>query len=144
VQRTQGRYADATQIYRSLLAQNSDNPLVLNNLAWTLSEDLNLPAEGLERIDAAIKKIGRDPSLLDTRGVILTRLGKLDQAISDLEAAAQSSPSAEKYYHLARAYHKASRMPEFQKNRTRAKETGLSPNLLQPNERAEMDKLMRE
>ena len=63
-------------------------------MAWTLSEDLNQPAEGLERMHHAIKRIGREPSLLDTRGVILTRLGKFDQAISDLEAAAQVSPSA--------------------------------------------------
>jgi cellulose synthase operon protein C len=146
VQRAQGRYTDAAQLYRNLLAQNPDNPLALNNLAWTLSEDLNQPAEGLERIDAAIQRMGRQPSLLDTRGVILTRLGKFDQAISDLEAAIQTSqtPSAAIYYHLARAYQKAGRTAEFQKSRTRAKEAGLNATLLEPSERVEMDKLMNQ
>jgi tetratricopeptide (TPR) repeat protein len=150
VERAQGRYADAAQIYRGLLAQNPDNLkgyaiLILNNMAWTLSEDLNQPAEGLERIDDAIQRIGRQPPLLDTRGVILTRLSKFDQAISDLEAATQASPTASAYYyHLARAYHKAGRTAEFQKYRTRAKETGLNATLLEPSERVEMDKLMNE
>jgi cellulose synthase operon protein C len=145
VDRAQGRYADAAQLYRGLLAQNPNNVLVLNNMAWTLSEDLNQPAEGLERIDAAIERIGRQPPLLDTRGVILTRLGKFDQAISDLEAAVQASPTAAAYYyHLARAYHNAGRTAEFQKYRARAKETGLNASLLEPSERVEMDKLMIE
>jgi tetratricopeptide (TPR) repeat protein len=82
--------------------------------------------------------------MLDTRGVILTRLGKFDQAIADLEASAKAAPSAVTYYHLARAYYKAGRKPEFQKNRDLAKEKGLTASQLQPNEQAEMEKLLKE
>jgi tetratricopeptide (TPR) repeat protein len=144
MERVQGRYAEAAQLYRDLLAKYPDNAMILNNMAWTLSEDLDQPAEGLERIEAAIQHVGSDASLLDTRGVIFTRLGKFDQAITDLEAAAKANPSAGNLYHLARAYQKAGRTAEFQKYRTRAKEAGLKPTTLQPNERAEMDKLMNE
>ena len=147
VLRAQGRYAAAAQLYRDLLTQNPENFPVLNNMAWTLSEDLDEPAQGLELINNAIDRASNQPGLLsgllDTRGVILTRLNKFDQAISDLETVAKEAPAAAYYYHLARAYHKAGRTAEFQKYRTLAKEAGLDPTMLQPNERAEMDKLMK-
>ena len=75
-------------------------------MAWTLSEDLNQPEEGLKRIDEALEQVGRQPHILDTRGVIFTRLGRLDDAISDLEAAAAALPTGPVYFHLARAYQK--------------------------------------
>jgi tetratricopeptide (TPR) repeat protein len=142
VQRLQGRYTDAANSYRSMLARNPKNAAVLNNMAWTLSEDLDQPNEGLEKIDEAIQVMGRNPSLLDTRGVILTRLGKFDEAIKELEAAAATGPSPAIYYHLARAYHKAGQESSCQKDRALAKQAGLAPSHLQPHEREEMDKLM--
>jgi tetratricopeptide (TPR) repeat protein len=143
IKRLQGHYAEAAQLYKTVLAQQPDNPLILNNLAWTLSEDLNQPAEGLARIDTAIKQMGRIAALLDTRGIILTHLGRHDEAITDLEAAAQLDPSAAAFYHLARAYDKAGRKAEFEDYRSRARKAGLSPEQLQPNERAEMERLMK-
>jgi tetratricopeptide (TPR) repeat protein len=142
VQRLLSHFDDAMKIYRDLLAKSPESPLVLNNMAWTLSEDLKQPKEALERINTAIKKMGTNPSLLDTRGVILTRLGKSDEAIADLEAAAAAAPSPTVYYHLARAYHQAGRNADFQKYRSRAKEAGLDARLLQPGERAEMNQIM--
>lgn len=142
VQRLQGRYTDAANSYRSMLARNPRNAAVLNNMAWTLSEDLDQPKEGLEKIDEAIQVMGRNPSLLDTRGVILTHLGKFDEAIQELAAAAATGPSPGIYYHLARAYHRAGQEDGCQKNRTLAKQAGLVASHLQPHEREEMDKLM--
>lgn len=142
VQRLQGRYTDAANAYRSMLARSPKNGAVLNNMAWTLSEDLDQPKEGLEKIDEAIQVMGRNPSLLDTRGVILTRMGKFDEAIHELETAAATGPSPAIYYHLARACHKAGQEAGCAKNRTLAKQAGLSASHLQPHEREEMDKLM--
>jgi Tfp pilus assembly protein PilF len=143
VLRLQNHYAESAKIYNTLLEKNSQNHQVLNNLAWTLSEDLNKPDEGLKRIDAAISLVGRNPVMLDTRGVILTRLGRLDEAITDLETAAQAAPSAVAFYHLARAYNKAGKVAQFQKYRDRAREAGLNASQLQPSEQAEMEKLMK-
>jgi tetratricopeptide (TPR) repeat protein len=141
--RRQGRFDEAAKLYSDLLAKGASNSFVLNNLAWTLSEDLNQPAAGLEKIDAAIQATGPSPSLLDTRGVILTRLGRYDDAVKDLEAATQKTHSASQHYHLARAYHKAGRAEESRKNLDRAKQAGLVPAQLEPGERAEMQKLMK-
>lgn len=142
IKRLQGHYADAAKLYSNVLAQQPDNPLILNNLAWTLSEDLNQPTEGLARIETAMKQMGRNAALLDTRGTIFSHLGKHNEAIADLEAAAQLDPSAPAFYHLARAYDKAGRKAEFEKYRAQARAAGLNPEQLQPNERAEMTQLM--
>ena len=111
-------------------------------MAWTLSEDLNRPEEGLKRADEALDHVGWQPHLLDTRGVILTRLGKLDDAIKDLESAATALPIGPVYYHLARAYQKKGRIDESQKARDRARQAGLRIEQLQPSERGEWDTVM--
>ena len=69
--------------YKRLITARPGNFAYLNNLAWTLSEDLKQPEEGIKWINEAIQKGGPIPQLLDTRGVILTRLGKFDDAIKD-------------------------------------------------------------
>ena len=92
--------------------------------------------------DEALEHVGWEPDLLDTRGVILTRLGKLDEAIKDLESAASAMPSGPVYYHLAKAYRKQGRGDEFRKARDRAKQAGLRPEQLQPSERWEWDDIM--
>ncbi len=78
IRRYQGRYEDEVRLYRDILSREPGNIVVLNNLAWALSEGLNQPSEALEYIDEMIRRIGRSalPDSLDTRGVILTRLGR--------------------------------------------------------------------
>ena len=141
VQRSRGRDDQAATTYRELLTGQPNNIAALNNLAWTLSEDLEKPDEALGPIDRAIG-LSDSPSLLDTRGVVLTRLNRLDEAIKDLEAAAKAKPSAMTYYHLARAHHKAGHADAFREARDRAREAGLKPEQLQPGERSEMKQLM--
>ena len=79
-----------------------------------------------------IERAGSQANLLDTRGVILIRLGKLDDAIKDLESAASGMPIGPVYYHLARAYQKKGRADDFRKARDHAKQLGLRPEQLQP------------
>jgi tetratricopeptide (TPR) repeat protein len=55
VQRGLARHDRAVEHYRALLARQPDNLAALNNLAWTLSEDLGRPKEALEPIDRAIR-----------------------------------------------------------------------------------------
>jgi tetratricopeptide (TPR) repeat protein len=98
------------------------------------------PEAGLERINEAIERIGPQPHVLDTRGVILTRLGRLDEAVKDLEAAARAVPSGPILFHLARAYQKQGRTEESRKSRERARAAGLVPEQLQPAERDEWAK----
>ena len=37
----EGRFDDEVRIYREVLSRQPENPVILNNLAWSLSEGLN-------------------------------------------------------------------------------------------------------
>ncbi|MHC5544354.1 hypothetical protein ACYOEI_39500, partial [Singulisphaera rosea] len=138
----QGRYDDQISIYHAIIDQKPADVTFLNEMAWTLSENLDRPKEGLERADEMVGKVGRQPNLLDTRGVILIRLGKLDEAIADLEIAAKAIPTGPYLYHLARAYRLKGREDDFRKVRARAKDAGLRPEQLQPSELADWEQVM--
>ena len=135
-------YSAEIETYKGILAKNPTNLLFLNNMAWTLSEELGRAPEGFQKVEEAIAKVGRQSHLIDTRGVILLRLGKVDEAIKDLEAAVVTLPTAPIYYHLARAYKKAGREADFEKYRDLARKAGLRPEQLQPSERDEAEKLV--
>ena len=102
-------YSAEINTYQDILAKNPGNLLFLNNMAWTLSEEMGRGQEGFEQIERAIAKVGRQSHLVDTRGVILLRLGRVPEAIKDLEDAAGMLPTGPIYYHLARAYKMAGR-----------------------------------
>jgi hypothetical protein len=116
--------------------------LFLNNCAWILSEELGRPLEGLKRIETLIARSGGQPHTLDTRGVILIRLGQTDQAIRDLETAAGTIPSGPICYHLGRAYLAAGRSKDAARFFARAKVAGLKAEQLQPSERAELARII--
>lgn len=138
----QGRFEEQIALYRAVLDHQPSDYTFLNDMAWTLSEDLNRPEQGLERADEVLRRAGWQANFLDTRGVILTRLGKLDDAIKDLETAAAALPIGPVYYHLARAYEKKGRTDDFHKARDLARQTGLRAEQLQPSERSEWARIM--
>jgi tetratricopeptide (TPR) repeat protein len=117
------------------VARQPEAELILNNLAWTLSEGLNRPEEALKIADALVERSGRAVQALGTRGVILTRLRRFDAAIQDLEAAVRTTPSAQRHLHLAHAYHVAGRDSDARRSLERARAAGLKPEGLDPTER---------
>jgi tetratricopeptide (TPR) repeat protein len=68
-----------------VLELKPDEYEALNDLAWILGVDLNRPTEALPYADRGIGVRPDDPSLLDTRGVILLRLNRLREARESLE-----------------------------------------------------------
>ncbi|WP_406701323.1 tetratricopeptide repeat protein (plasmid) [Singulisphaera sp. Ch08] len=140
----QGRFDEQIKLYQAILKLEPGDYTFLNDMAWTLSEDLNQPKEGLEYVDELLKRAGFQANVLDTRGVILTRLDRLDEAIKDLETAAESQPSGVVYFHLARAYQKKGRTADFEKARDQAKQARLSPEQLQPSERSDWKRIMED
>lgn len=139
----QRRHGDEVDLYNKILDSKPSDYLFLNNMAWTLSENLGKPEEGLKRATEALEKVGFDPHIADTRGVILTRLGRYDEAIRDLEAAANVLPTPAVLYHLARAHHKAGHKADFEKYRELARQAGLNAKALSPGEVEEMEALMK-
>jgi cellulose synthase operon protein C len=111
-------------------------------MAWTLCEELHDPQGALKVIDQAVEKSGKQAHILDTRGVIYTRLGKYDAALADLEVAARDLHDPSVYFHLARVYLKKGKADEVRKNRELALKAGLTRERLQEAERADWDAIM--
>lgn len=143
VRHVQRKYPEEIALYQAMLAEKPLDLLFLNNMAWTLSEEMNNPQEGLKWADEAIQKVGPTPAVLDTRGVILARLGRYDEATRSLEAATRAAPLASTYlYHLACTYHKMHRPDDVRTCRDRARQAGLKRDQLQPSELADWDAVM--
>ncbi|WP_165223182.1 tetratricopeptide repeat protein [Aquisphaera insulae] len=104
----QSRYPEAEAIYRTVINQDGGNVIALNNLSWLLAlrnEDLT---QAIDMINRAIKVQGPIPDLLDTRGVIYSKMGEKDDAIKDLVQATTMAPdSSPKLLHLAEAHLRA-------------------------------------
>jgi tetratricopeptide (TPR) repeat protein len=140
----QGRFDEEVRLYRAVLANQPHDLVALNNLAWALSEGLNQPSEGLEKIDELLAIVGRKAEQLDTRGVILTRLDRLEEAVNDLKEAIKLESSGIRLYHLAKAYKKMGREEDFRRTFEEARRAGLTtPITVDPTERAEIEALLK-
>ena len=137
------RFQDEIRIYRGLLESEPDNVIYLNNLAWALGECSDQPQEALELIDRAFLSLGtRLPELLDTRGVILDRLGRHDEAVTTIEEALLAQPNKAIYhFHLARALDAVGRAEDARAYLSRALELGLTADDVEPTEREDFERL---
>ncbi|HEU5116730.1 MAG TPA: tetratricopeptide repeat protein [Isosphaeraceae bacterium] len=150
VRHFQGRYADEVALYRQSLEKVPDNPDFLNNLAWALCEGLGQPREALPYIEQAFQVAAKapeprvPPQFFDTRGVIRTRLGETEKAVTDLEIAARTRPTGTVFAHLARAYHQAGQTEKFHAAVKQALDAKLTPDQLEPNERKDLVPLIFE
>ncbi len=134
---------EVVSIYRGMLQESPDSILILNNLAWALSEFKDEPAEALVMIDRAIKNAPQKLNqLIDTRGVILERLGRLDEAINELQSISERDPENPVYrFHYARALSKIGRTEEAKAELATAIENGLDAEDLDPREVDELKEL---
>jgi tetratricopeptide (TPR) repeat protein len=96
-----GRFDEAENAYRAVLAQNRDDANTLNSLGY-MNADRNVRVpEALALIESALKQSPDSPSYLDSRGWALFRLGRLPEAEKDLRRAAAKIPGAVVLDHLA-------------------------------------------
>jgi cellulose synthase operon protein C len=116
LQERQERYQDAEALYRRAIEQGDRDGVSHNNLAWLLALNGGNLKAALEYVNRAIDLKGPLPDLLDTRGIIYLAAGETQRAITDLEKAVAGDPKPAKYFHLAEAYLKASKVEEAKKN----------------------------
>lgn len=139
----QGRSDEVESLYRELLARKDLAPtqtaIVANNLAFHLARPETV-AEAKQLIDSAIVELGPHPDLLDTRGVVRLADGDPRRAIEDLEEAALE-PSSVKLLHLALAQVEDKQGNAARRSLERAKKLGLDPLLLNPSDRARLERV---
>lgn len=99
----QGRTVDALATYRALVRKEPDNPIFLNDFAWTLWENGQLD-EAYEHARKAVTLAPRSAAIQDTYGMILVDRGDTKGAVAALTLAVeQGAGNPEFQLHLARA-----------------------------------------
>ena len=101
-----GNIDAALKIYEALYKEDSNQPVIANNLASLLANTRSDPAS-LERAYIIARRLRdeRQPAFQDTYGWISFRRGNLDEALSHLEPAAKGLPNDPSVqYHLAMTY----------------------------------------
>ena len=132
----QGRFPEAEALYRQALFVEPNNIIALNNLAWLLALKLNKTSEAMSLIDQAIQIAGPQPSLVDTRAVILFTQGKAAEAIRELEPLTATNPAPTISFHLAQAQFAAKQPDAARATFQNAVKLGLKPEILDPLERS--------
>jgi tetratricopeptide (TPR) repeat protein len=138
------RFDEAESLYRQIVAQHDRNMVALNNLSWILALKPRKAEEALGYINQAIEIAGPMAHLLDTRAVVYLALEQSGSAIADLENALADSPSAFRYFHLARAHRMAGHLEAAAEAFRKAAESGLEPDQLHPAERLAFREMRRE
>jgi len=85
-----GDLKGAVAQYQLVLAQQPDNPVILNNLAWAAGQ-LGDP-KALGYAERALKQAPDSPLILDTVGVLLTAKGETTRALEYLTRAVALAP----------------------------------------------------
>lgn len=108
-------FATAGRHYQTLLQQQPDNPLLLNNAAWVLGQ-LKDP-KAIELAEKANRLAPNQPGILDTLGALLAEKGDLVRAQELLQKALDLAPqAAEVRLNLARVQIKAGNKADARKN----------------------------
>lgn len=137
-----GRFDDEMRAYEAALAQCPDHEVYLNNLALLLAlHHRDQSARPLELINRAIRRRGPQPYFLDTRAVIHTVAGRLDEAEKDLDAAIALAPRPVYFFHLAILHDQANRIPARDAALGEARQQGLTKAMLHPKEWPDFDRL---
>lgn len=103
-----GHGAESARLYQRILELKPDNLVAVNNLAWIMCQEQNNFQQALELTDKGLRMAPQYIDLIDTRGVLYYRLGKLDKAIQDFTTCIKlyprgAPPGVSSRFHLARA-----------------------------------------
>jgi len=137
---SQNKAVQAIDTYRRIIKIRPNDVVGLNNLANLLAEQTGGTEEAIQHIDQAIRIAGRQPLLLDTKGVILMIGNRVEEAIPIFEIAAASSPDPRLTFHLYIALSRAGREQEAARIRAKIKVEELRKTLLTPDDQLELAK----
>ncbi|MDA8210907.1 MAG: hypothetical protein M0021_03410 [Clostridia bacterium] len=96
------------KVTKKMEEMSPQNPMVLNQLAWALIESGENPAEGIKKVETAMKIVvesGRavEDAFVDTHAYGLYKLGKKSEAIAEWGKIMPRVQNGEMYLHLGQA-----------------------------------------
>jgi tetratricopeptide (TPR) repeat protein len=131
---SRGNTEEASRLYRSILQKNPANSAALNNLANILLEDPTSVSEALSCIEKALFQEPGNALMLDTKGTILLKMDKPQEAIQVLEAASTISKDPRIGLHLFDALRRSGRNEEAANILQKIDRAELSRSLLSPDD----------
>lgn len=134
----------AIPLFRGILKNDPFRIRTLNNLAMAYSEIPDQAAEGIEPINQAIKLVGEVPELLDTKGVVLLKAGRFDEAIAVFGAALSRSEKPRYQFHIVLTLVEQKKMIEAEKAWQEIDLERLDPSGLTAAERRKLEQLKKE
>ncbi|MEO1618804.1 MAG: tetratricopeptide repeat protein, partial [Planctomycetota bacterium] len=97
-----GDWENALSNYEDVLKEDSDNPSANNNMAFVLAlTDSSGTERASKAIEAAAEKLPFSPVVRDTRGLVLMKQGKLEEAENEFRQALSGQPDPGTLLHLA-------------------------------------------
>ncbi len=103
---SRGNLTKARDLYRRVLAKAPNSKIAINNLAWLLADSSSDLQEALILADRGRQRYPDFVELIDTRGIIYYRMGKIEDARKEFEEAVRRAPNAPAgaaaRFHLAR------------------------------------------
>ncbi len=111
-------YKAAVALYQAIIAQQPNNVVALNNLAWALGQLGDAKAIGYA--ERALKLAPDSPMVLDTVGVLLVAKGETAKGVDYLARAVSLAPDRHDIrFNYAKALLKAGRNEEARKELTK-------------------------
>ncbi len=131
----QGRMDAVCQLSRQVLARQPNNSVALNNLAALLAEQSGHEAEAMTLIERALAQEAHNPTLLDTKGMILFHQGKWEEAAALLDQAlTKPTRDPRMRFHRALVHLRLNDHSQAQNCLAEARAAGLTPAALTPTE----------
>lgn len=140
------QHDEAERLLHRVLAQQPEHIQALNNLANLLAMQDDRHTEALRYVDEAIDRAGRLAELLDTRGIILLKSGRLNEAAASLQEAVGQTPTGTdpRYQlHLAAVYDRLGKREEALRLLQQAQANELQATVLSPDDVQWMNELTR-
>ncbi len=97
----QGKMNEACDAFERAAKLSPRNPAALNNAAYLMVVAKGDAAGAYEYAAKAVLLAPSQPDYLDTMGLVLLKLGRLDEAADALEKSIAAAPSSNAYLHLA-------------------------------------------
>ena len=132
-------YQGAVDIFEQIIAQNLPQATyrTRNNLAMAYSQIPGKAIMGLKHIDQAIR-VRKDPELLDTRGVVLLKAGRIEEAEQTFRRLVNQFNQPHHRFHLILSLEAMNRIEDARQEWQKMELNKLVAGALTDNERSEL------
>ncbi len=140
---SQSRYADAEKFYREVIKKNPHESTALNNLAVLLALQGVKLDEAMIFANQAIDLLGPIGPVLDSRACVYLAKRDPEKALKDINDSLADTETPIRFFHQAQAFAMMGQESSAKTSIFMANRMGLTPDMLQPVEVPDFEKLKK-